>query len=189
MKDFIEEGRLKNAPDYEEFIRKLEKKIENNGNDDRLRLSYARMKRIYSNHKLSDETKKILSALNRPVTLMVITEDWCGDSAQTLPYFAVTAAASDEISLKIIERDANPDIMDQYLTNGTRSIPKMVAFDESGNELFQWGPRPAYAAELVKKKKAQGIPKEEFIADLHRWYAKDKGSEIEKEIAAMLANI
>jgi hypothetical protein len=117
---------------------------------------------------------------------MVITENWCGDSAQNLPYIAGIASMNQNIELKLILRDSNPDIMDHYLTNGTRSIPKLVAFDNEGNELFQWGARPKAAQDLVSDLKTQGFDKKYFLEKLHSWYARNRGADIEKEILLLL---
>jgi len=120
---------------------------------------------------------------------MIITETWCGDSAQSIPILAKAASLNDKINLRIVLRDENLNIMDSYLTNGSRSIPKLVAFDENDNELFQWGPRPQQAQNLMLKMKNDGAPKDEMNKQLHLWYAKDRGNEIEKELIELLKNI
>lgn len=125
--------------------------------------------------------------ITSPQIWMLITEDWCGDSAQNIPYIFKLAECNNNISLRLIPRDENPDIMDMYLTDGkSRSIPKLVAFDENGNELFQWGPRPEEAIKLVKDLKEQGFSKEEFEKKLHLWYAKNKGKNLEEEFIEIL---
>jgi thiol-disulfide isomerase/thioredoxin len=117
---------------------------------------------------------------------MVLTEDWCGDSAQTLPFIACIAEENPHILLKILLRDENPDIMDLYLTNGKRAVPKLVAFDESGEELFVWGPRPQPAAEVFREGIAEGLPKKEVYPKLHLWYGRDRGKTVEKEFLGIL---
>lgn len=122
----------------------------------------------------------------------VITEGWCGDSAQNLPALVKMAAASSgKIKLRIVLRDENPDIMDQYLTNGTsRSIPILAAFNQEGQQLFKWGPRPepAHALLLKWKSKTEPEPFEEFEKEMHTWYTQDKGRTLEAEIGALLEN-
>lgn len=120
----------------------------------------------------------------------VITEGWCGDSAQNLPGIAKLAAAADgKVQLRIVLRDDNPQIMDQYLTNGTsRSIPILVAFDKTGNELFRWGPRPKAAQDLLIAWKNNPAPAsfEDFEKEMHTWYARDKGNTLQGEIRKVL---
>ena len=144
------------------------------------------MTRIDKSYEPGIELRDEIEKITDKQMWMVITENWCGDSAQNLPYIARIASLNMNIELKIILRDSNPDIMDNYLTAGTRSIPKLVAFDKEGNELFQWGARPKAAQELVSDLKAQGFDKKYFLEKLHSWYARNKGADIEKEITLLL---
>jgi len=90
--------------------------------------------------------------------------------------------------LRIILRDSNLDIMDLYLTDGkSRSIPKLVAFDEQGNELFQWGARPRQAQELVNRLRSEGMSKEIFLEQLHLWYGRDRGKSLESELKEIIS--
>ena len=75
--------------------------------------------------------------------------------------------------------------MDQFLTRGTRSIPKLIMVDnETGRVLHTWGPRPSRAMEMVYEfKTLHGTLTPEFKHDLQVWYNKDKG---ENTIADML---
>lgn len=118
----------------------------------------------------------------------VITEAWCGDSAQNLPLIAEAAAAA-AIPLRIVLRDENPEIMDRYLTGTSRSIPKLVAFNAEGTECFIWGPRPQPAQVLYDDWRAdpQGHDFEAFEKELHLWYAKDKGAALTAELTALVA--
>jgi hypothetical protein len=120
---------------------------------------------------------------------MVITEIWCGDSAQNLPIIAKAAELNDRIDLRILLRDSNTDIIDHYLTDGqSRSIPILVVFDLDGNELFKWGPRPDTAKTLVTNLKKDGFSKEEINQQLHLWYGRNRGKELESEIVELLMN-
>lgn len=119
----------------------------------------------------------------------VITEAWCGDSAQNLPIINKIAEASGgSIDLRIVLRDEHSEIMDKYLTNGGRSIPKLIAENTDGVELFTWGPRPAEAQKIITDWKAgNGAPThEQAEKDLHLWYAKDKGQSLLKEILSSI---
>jgi len=116
----------------------------------------------------------------------VITEAWCGDSAQNLPLLA-EAAETAGVPLRIILRDENLDIMDRYLTDGSRSIPKLISLTAEGRERFIWGPRPAPAHALYAEWRANpaGRDFEAFETELHTWYAKDKGRTLTEEIIAL----
>lgn len=140
-------------------------------------------------YKPSEDVKNLISKITSPQVWMLITEEWCGDSAQNLPYINKLAKLNENIDLRIILRDDNLDIMDQYLTNGTRSIPILVAFDKDWNEIFRWGPRPKEAADLVKQWKAEGQDKKEFIENLHLWYGRNRGKALDAEFKTILENV
>ncbi len=152
-------------------------------------LNLQRSNRISRTYSPGKELKELLNEISEPQIWMVITESWCGDSAQTLPYIADMASKNPLIDLKILLRDSNPDIMDQFLTKGTRSIPILVAFNTDGDEIFRWGPRPQIAVSLIEQWKEEGLEKTEWIEKLHLWYAKDKGAEIEKEFIDIISKV
>jgi len=152
-------------------------------------LNQRRTARILKTYKVSEETAQVIQNIETPQTWLIITEDWCGDSAQNLPYLFRMSELNPNIELKIIYRDEHLDIIDKYLTNGGRAIPIVVGFDSDGNELFQWGPRPEVAKQLVKEWKESGLTKEEFNEKLHLWYGRDRGKTFEKEFVGFLENI
>lgn len=155
------------------------------------KLNLQRMRRWNKTYEIGKELMEKIKK-QKPQEWWVITEGWCGDSAQNLPAIVKMAAASSgRIKLRIVLRDENPEIMNQYLTNGTsRSIPILVAFDQEGQQLFKWGPRPEPAHQLLLnwKNKTEPEPFEEFEKEMHTWYTQDKGRTLEAEIAALLEN-
>jgi len=177
---------------YEEYKKLFADEIENSpGVDEKnhydiKKLNFSRSKRIEKQFLPSDELIKAVNKISEPQFWLVLTESWCGDSAQNLPVLVKISKLSENIELRILLRDLNPEIMDQYLTNGTRSIPKLIAFDEGRNELFRWGARPAAAQQLINKLKENGMQKNEWLIDLHKWYANNHGKEIEKELLELL---
>jgi hypothetical protein len=199
-KKFFEEGRPHKGMTYNEFMEMSKEKIENTNHEelddtdkqifDYTRLNYQRSQRIKKTYKVGEDLKKLVEEIDTPQIWMVITEDWCGDSAQNLPYIAKIAELNDLIDLRILQRDKNLDIMDQYLTNGkSRSIPKLVAFDTDGNELFTWGPRPQALQDEIEKWKQESEKKSDWIEKVHQWYAKNKGRELEAEFKELLENV
>ncbi len=184
---------------YQEYIKKTADEISGIKIDDltpselkRLNiksLNLQRNSRITRHYKPGDELSRILEGISEPQLWMVITESWCGDSGQNLPYIAVMAEQNPLIDLNIILRDSNPDIMYQFLSNETRSIPILAAFSSTGDELFRWGPRPGAAVGLINQCKSEGMEKAEWIEKLHFWYAKNKGCELEKEFLETVSKI
>lgn len=150
------------------------------------KLNLHRMTRIEKHYFVSEELKELIKKINRPQTWMIISETWCGDSAQNIPIIAKAIKSNPNITLKLILRDSNPDIMDLFLTNGSRSIPILVGFDENGNELFRWGPRPKEAQKLFADLKAQGYEKSYILEKLHLWYGRNRGKNLELELKELL---
>jgi hypothetical protein len=113
--------------------------------------------------------------------LLVIAEDWCGDASNTVPIIAKLVDQSPGLELRVIMRDANPEVMDQYLTNGSRSIPIVIALDESFEEIGHWGPRPTELQAWVMANRAT-VPKAELYPQVRKWYARDRGETTLKEV-------
>jgi hypothetical protein len=183
---------------YETYLKNFKDKIDPENTDNLspkdlellnyTKLNYQRTQRIHKTFKLNDKIISAVNSIDKPLICMVITEHWCGDSAQNLPFIYEISKLNKNIQLKIIYRDENLDIMDLYLTDGkSRSIPKLVAFSEFGDELFQWGPRPVELANQIEKWKSEGLTKEEFLPMIHLWYAQDKGNNLINEIINLLS--
>jgi len=154
---------------------------------DYTKINAQRTSRILRTFKPNPDVVKVIQKIDKPQTWIAITEDWCGDSAQNLPYFYKYSELNSNIDFRIILRDSNLELVDQYFTEGNpRSIPKVIGFDHNGNEIFIWGARPKVAQELVTKLKNEGFSKEEFNHKLHLWYGKNRGKELEKELITLL---
>lgn len=151
------------------------------------RLNLVRMNRVEKTFALTHELEEALAQLSAPLKWLVITEGWCGDSAQIVPALQKIAEASEgKIQLKTILRDENPELMEAFLSNGTRSVPKLICMDESFHVLTTWGPRPEFAQQLVQQLRADPNTAPTFKEELHKWYAKDRSQTVELEISKML---
>jgi len=151
-------------------------------------LNLKRMKRWNKTLKISDEVKNSFTAYARKVYWIVVAEGWCGDVAHSLPVIHKAAELNDNIDLRIVLRDQNEPFMDHFLTNGARSIPKLVMVDQESLEVLHvWGERPAPAKKLIKdyKEKHGGID-DTIKENLQRWYNQDKGQTTLKELTALL---
>lgn len=179
-------------PEYRSLLESLIKEGKTTGADQsESMISYAklnlqRMQRIEKTLVLTDELKSILKSIPKPHTAIVLTEGWCGDAAQNLPLFYLIQQENPNFRLKLLLRDEHLELMDQYLTNGGRSIPKLIFLGPAGEEIFTWGPRPQAAQRFVMEAKEKGIPKEEMANELHLWYAKDKLKSTQLEITELL---
>lgn len=151
------------------------------------KLNDKRMDRLDKTLKISEETQTSLNQLNDGFTFLVIAEGWCGDAAQILPVLNKIADASSKIDLKVVCRDENEPLMEAFLTNGSKSIPKIIIVDKNQNVINSWGPRPSIATKMVLDYKEQnGNIDAEFKKDLQIWYNKDKGNSTQKDIVQLL---
>jgi hypothetical protein len=150
------------------------------------KLNIQRMERIYKTLVITDELANIIKAINEKQTWICITEGWCGDAAQSLPLFARLAELNSNITLKMVLRDENLELMDRHLTNGGRAIPIVIALQE-GKELWKWGPRPASLQVVVDEfKQNPTVTFEELKTQLHTWYAKNKTVDQQHELLRLI---
>lgn len=185
---------------YNEFM-ELSTDLINKSNPDELnekekfyyeyrKMNMQRINRIQKTIKPNHEIIDLVKNVKQKITLLIITEDWCGDSAQNLPYIYGYVKFNPLINLAVILRDSNIEAIDNYFTEGNpRSIPKIIGFDEDGNELFVWGPRPKFAQDLVQQLKAEGYSSVDFNKELHLWYGRNRGKELEKELLIIFKEI
>jgi len=152
------------------------------------KLNFQRMQRIEKTVHLQPEMIDALQNNPAPLYWVVLAEAWCGDVAQNLPIIAKMADAAPNIELCVLLRDENPEIMDAYLTNGGRSIPKLICLKQTDlSELGQWGPRPKTVQEMVlQHKKDQKETYAEFSKIVQMWYTKDKGISLQNEFIELL---
>lgn len=152
------------------------------------KLNRQRMRRLEKTAKLSDTVSEKARKLNRRMIWLIITEGWCGDAAQNIPTIEKIAAENTEsIETRYILRDENLELMDKYMTNGGRSIPKLIALDaETLEELGTWGPRPQAAMDYFAEMKAQGMAKPLIMENIQRWYISDKEKSLQAEFEVLL---
>ncbi|PYN11851.1 MAG: hypothetical protein DME05_23255, partial [Candidatus Rokuibacteriota bacterium] len=82
---------------------------------------------------------KLLDRMGAVRKVMVISEDWCGTCLDQVPFVVKLVEGKPDIELRLFPRDANPDLMDQYLKKGLyRSIPVFAFFDEHMNEVARF---------------------------------------------------
>jgi len=173
--EFINEG-LINPAIFDETALKY---------SDYIKMNKQRSSRIEKTFIPDQDLVQIAQGISGEQYWLIITEEWCGDSAQNLPYIAKIAALNKNIKLKIVFRDENIELMDMYLTNGkSRSIPKLVVFNNN-RELFTWGPRPGALQKYISEI-SSSRSKEEILNDIHLWYGRNKGIELIKEFKELL---
>jgi hypothetical protein len=135
---------------------------------------------IQRSHRPSEAT--LTFTLPVGARILVIAADWCGDAVNTIPALGNWAAAKG-IALRIVDRDTWPEVMDHYLTNGSRSIPIVIVLDADFHEIGHWGPRPA-ELQRWSIEHLPTMPKGERYRETRRWYARDRGETTIREVVA-----
>ncbi len=196
MKDIISNS-ISNSFSYTEYRTRLQNLLaegKSSGNEQSTELLHyselneTRMNRLDKTIKITEENELFLANLKTEYIWLVLSEGWCGDAAQILPIINKMAQKSDKIDLQIVFRDENPELMNLYLTNGGRSIPKLLILKKDTLEVVaDWGPRPLEAIKLIIDYKAKfGIVDETVKTELQMWYLHDKGISTQNEIIALL---
>ncbi len=153
------------------------------------KLNFSRSKRLDKTIHLSEAQKKTFRDLEKHQTWLVIIESWCGDGANSLPIINKIAESSEKIDLKIVLRDENPELIDAFLTNGSRAIPKLIILDENMNVTNHWGSRSKAATKVVEDYILEhGQVDDQLKADLQVWYNKNKGEAILQEIQELMVS-
>jgi hypothetical protein len=196
MKSIIENSlsQSHSYDDYRNYINDILKEGKSTGKEQSEALTHyselneARMNRLEKTVKISTEIIQKLNQLNGDYIWLVISEGWCGDAAQILPVIYKMAELSERIDLKIVFRDENEDLMNLFLSNGTKSIPKLIILDKITLEVLgDFGPRPIGAKQLILDYKAKhGIVDETAKTNLQLWYLHDKGLSTQKEILDLM---
>lgn len=150
------------------------------------KLNRQRMRRLEKTVQLNESLKAQAQTVNRKMIWLIITEGWCGDAAQNIPIIEKIAAESENIETRYVLRDENLELMDAYLTNNARSIPKLIALDaETLEEIGTWGPRPQAAMIYFHELKEQGMEKPQIMENIQRWYNQDKEQSLQTEFATL----
>lgn len=135
---------------------------------------------IQRSHRPSEAT--LTFTLPAGTKILVIAADWCGDAVNTIPALSNWATAKG-VELRIVDRDTWPEVMDHYLTNGSRSIPVVILLDAALHEIGHWGPRPA-ELQRWSLEHLTTMPKGERYRETRRWYARDRGETTIREVVA-----
>jgi thioredoxin-like negative regulator of GroEL len=152
-----------------------------------LPLNWQRMNRVEKNFHFNTDLQQALQQLYHRTYWLVLTEHWCGDAAQIIPVLNEIAKASNgKISMRLVYRDQNPQLMDAHLTGNSRSIPKVIQLDTHFNVNGIWGPRPNEAQKLVLTLRSNPATANAYAEALHKWYAIDKQQSIQKELLKLV---
>lgn len=172
---------------WNEFQVKLENPEEGDAYAPYLPMNWQRIQRIYKHFTLSSSWESWVSTHDFKSYWLVITEPWCGDAAQIVPVLDLMAQASGgKIDIRAVYRDQNLKLMDRHLTNGSRSIPKIICLNSDYQYLGEWGPRPSKAQAL--REQFSQDPKQ-YADALHLWYGRNKQVAIQAEVGDWMKSL
>ena len=152
------------------------------------KLGAARLRRWEKLYKPEQEYLDQITSLVSPgEQWLVFTETWCGDAAHMLPFVHQWSKYA-KVPLRIIMRDEHPILMDEFLTNGGRSIPKLVRISADGMVLGTYGPRPSVlVAHHDEWKSKASFDYKEWTLFAQDWYNQDKGKSMESDFIELLS--
>lgn len=177
--------------DYEAYFKKVtNKEIVEPPYDQDFYFNYteANFKRFGKIKTKVELNKKLYNVLNEGIdswTWVLITEPWCGDASFMQPVIEAICIAGD-IDLKIALRDKEEDLMNAYLTNGGKSIPKLVVLNKDLQEIFTWGPRPAGLQKEIENLLKSGGSNDDKLKLAHQWYRKYGKEAIQQELLDLI---
>lgn len=140
---------------------------------------------IWRRAEVAEELVQRVRSLGDRWHLLVLSEDWCGDAVNTVPYVARLARLAGNTELRVVGRDTNPDLMDTHLTGLSRSIPVVMVLDGEFRERGWWGPRPGELQRWVLGP-GRALDKDARYREIRRWYARDRGSSTLREVVTLL---
>jgi thiol-disulfide isomerase/thioredoxin len=151
-------------------------------------LNNSRMKRLDKTMKIEEDVLEKFKQYHKNVTWLVLTESWCGDAAHAMPVMNKLVEQANNLDFKILYRDENKELMNRFLTNGTMSIPKLIAFDNETQEVINdWGPSPLMIMNKTKDfKAANATLTTEFKKEIQIWYNQNKGKCIARDLLKLI---
>jgi hypothetical protein len=142
---------------------------------------------VYRTARIPDWAYETACEHGPGLRLLILAEDWCGDASNTVPVLARMGHEARCLDAKILRRDEYPQVMDRYLTNGSRSIPIVIVLGPDFEECGHWGPRPAELQQWVIDNKDRIAPDERY-KEVRRWYARDRGVTTLREVLSIVGN-
>lgn len=157
----LDAARYHAAPDFRHYLESLQQDA-------------ALWNGVYRIARVPEGVVERARAIPHSWRLLALSEDWCGDAVNTLPVLARLVEQLPGWELRILGRDANPDLMDSHLTGASRSIPVVMVLDEELEEVGWWGPRPQPLQEWYLAH-GRGMEAGERYRHIRQWYARDRG--------------
>ncbi|HEX9754197.1 MAG TPA: thioredoxin family protein [Gemmatimonadales bacterium] len=141
----------------------------------------------YAFGRLEEETAGRARSLAGTWRLLVVAEDACGDSANTIPYVATLVdSAAGRIEMRVISSKVGRGIMEAHRTaDGRAATPTIILLDEAWREVGCWVERPTPLARQVAEE-TKRLGEREAVERKYAWYREDRGRTTLREVLAMI---
>ena len=133
----------------------------------------------------SDANRDVVETISVRLSVLVLLEDWCGDAIHTVPVVQRLVDANPLLTLRVLRRDENDDLMSTHLTGASRAIPVVMVFDADGVERGWWGPRPTPLQSWVLLE-GRDMEKSDRYKAIRTWYARDRGATTAAEVLQLI---
>jgi hypothetical protein len=192
MASFITPSILSQTISWAEYYATVRKYVESDdrpelyNNEKMLRYTTENLKRmdhVLQTIHIESKLYNLLTAIRTDLIWVVLAEPWCGDVSQVIPVLYTIASCSEHISFRVLQSDSHPDVLSAYLTDGSRSIPKLICLRaDTLEEPGAWGPRPAGLQKIVMENKNDAtLSFGAKVRMVHDWYEADKTLSIQDE--------
>ncbi|RLZ09175.1 thioredoxin family protein [Faecalibacter macacae] len=185
---------IKNGYSFEDYLENIEDQLEEQIElDDPKELvpyfaiNLKQSREIRKNFRYNPGMEKKAKSYDADLKFLIISEGWCEDASQIVP-IVDRLAETIGVECKFVFRDENIELMEEYNTNGSHSIPIVIGVTPEGEEAFRFGPRPAQAMIYTNrfKKDPDKYSREDFEEDLDRFYLENHGQDIISEILELI---
>jgi len=124
-------------------------------------------------------------AVGTELKFLVVAEDWCGDSVNTVPYLARLVEQVPGWEMRIINSRRGADIMAANLTpDGREATPTILLLDSDDEQVGAFVERPTILQEWFLRAESD-LPRKELFDQKYTWYAEDAGEETVRELTEL----
>lgn len=152
-----------------------------------VKLNKSRVNRWIKQGIILDELAGKIKNIQEKQQWILISEPWCGDAANITPFIQKLSELNPAIELDIRLRDDGSNLIDSYLTNGGKAIPKLIIRNAEGEDITTWGPRPDACQKVVRAQIDAGGDIAERKILIQKWYNEDGGKAIQEELELIFA--
>jgi hypothetical protein len=106
-----------------------------------------------------------------PLRILVLTEDFCGDSAQLIPVAGRLARELDNVDVRVLHRDQHLELADGYRRkDGYQAIPVFILHSPDGEEIGSLIERPERATQAMAAETARFAAEHDQLEGVRRSY-------------------